>query len=251
MTKELEILFQDDDIVVVNKPVGVLVHQAESFSGDDVYHLLVDQGVEIHTSGDDFRQGIVSRLDVGTSGVLVVAKNEKAYISLKQQFQEHSVIKLYTALAQGHFNVKKGEIDAPIGRHPTKRALFAIVEDGKPSKTDFDVIQEFEFDGVRKTGGDGIVKHETFSLLQIQLLTGRTHQIRVHLSAYGHPLVGDPLYNPHNKALLEKTSAKLTRPFLHSSSLTIQHPSSGDKVTFEAPLPSDLQDFLTTLQPSS
>ncbi|GHT81368.1 hypothetical protein FACS1894125_1980 [Actinomycetota bacterium] len=214
---KLDLIYEDDDIVVVDKPSGVITHQANSFKGDDIYHLLVGQGVQIKTSGDDFRQGIISRLDIGTTGVLIVAKNEHSYISLKQQFSNHSVEKKYTALAVGKLKQHQALIDAPIGRHPTKRALFAVVDDGKPAKTQYKILQEFE----RTT------------LVEVALLTGRTHQIRVHFQAIGHPLYADPLYGTQIE--------QLGRPFLHSSSLTVVHPTTNSKMTFTSELPLKLR----------
>lgn len=224
--------------MVVDKPVGVITHQASSFKGDDVYHMLVDSGVKIETSGDEYRQGIVSRLDIGTSGVLVVAKNENSYQHLKAQFSSHSAQKVYYALAVGSFASLSGRISAPIGRHPNpkKRSLFAVVEGGKEAVTDFDVLATY----AAKNG-------DVYSLLRIRLHTGRTHQIRVHLSAYGHPLVGDPLYSTRRSANLG-SACELSRPFLHSGSLTIKHPETGALMTFKAAFPDDLRSFLLFLK---
>ena len=183
--------------------------------------MLRAQGVQISTSGDTYRQGVVSRLDVGTSGLLVLAKTEAAYLGLKEQFQAHSVEKVYTALAKGVFKVMSGTIDAPIGRHPSKRALFSVVEDGKPARTHFDVLRQVD----------------EVALLKVILETGRTHQIRVHLKAYGHPLVGDKMYG---KATALDAFSELERPFLHSAQLRFTHPTSGERVFFDSALPEDL-----------
>lgn len=217
----IQILYEDDAICVVDKPAGVATHSASSWAGDDVVSLLRAKGAQIKTSGDEHRQGVVSRLDVGTSGLLVLAKHEDAYLDLKRQFSAHSVQKIYTALAKGVFKVKRGTVDAPIGRHPTKRALFSVVEGGKDARTHFDVESETE----------------EVSLLRVHLETGRTHQIRVHLSTYGHPLVGDTMYGKTNAL---DVKSKLTRPFLHSTHLAFLHPETHEKMAFDSTLSDDL-----------
>ncbi|MDR0950994.1 MAG: RluA family pseudouridine synthase [Candidatus Ancillula sp.] len=215
----IPIVYQDDDLIVIDKPAGIASHASESWKGQDVYHLLIEQGVEINTSGDDFRQGIVSRLDVGTSGLMVVAKNEQSYQKLKEMFKQHLVKKTYLALVTGKVKIAKGTINAPIGRHPSrkKRALFAVVDGGKPAITHFDVCKNL----TDKT------------LLKINLQTGRTHQIRVHLSAYGHPLVGDVNYGgPEFDGL--------NHPWLHSWQLDFSHPLTEKQLHFESKIPEEL-----------
>jgi 23S rRNA pseudouridine1911/1915/1917 synthase len=233
------VVYEDDDVIVVDKPAGIATHSAASFDGDDVYNLLVGQGVQIRTSGDSNRQGIVSRLDVGTSGLVVVAKNEISYQDLKRQFQEHRVVKRYIALSHGHFTVRKGTFDAPISRHPTKRAIYAVVDGGKPAVTHFDVLREYAVPSPTARNSKGISK---LTELEVQLETGRTHQIRVHFSAYGHPLVGDTVYGGKSVR-----SDALSRPFLHSTSLEFSHPRTNQLLKFISPLPAELNEYLQSL----
>lgn len=237
----LPIIYQDDDIVLINKPIGIATHQAASFDGDDVYQMLIRQGIKIQTEGDEYRQGIVSRLDVGTSGILVVAKNQNSFISLKKQFANHEVSKTYLALCEGTFNVMHGQINAPIGRHPNpkKRALFSVVDDGKEAITNFDVINSSQIQIGKRAN-----QKTTVSLLKVNLLTGRTHQIRVHMSAYNHPLVGDINYGAKDE-LAKKLL--VTRPLLHSLSLEFTHPTLIRKMKFKADLPTDFTDTLSRL----
>ncbi|GAB2515286.1 RluA family pseudouridine synthase [Microbacterium petrolearium] len=226
---ELGIVHQDDDIVVVDKPVGVAAHPSLGWEGPTVLGALLAAGVQVATSGAAERQGIVHRLDVGTSGLMVVAKTERAYTLLKRAFKERTVDKVYHAVVQGHPDPLVGTIDAPIGRHPSHSWKFAVTRDGKDSVTHYETIEAFP----------------GASLLEIHLETGRTHQIRVHMAAHRHPCVGDPLYgaDPTMSARLG-----LTRQWLHAHRLAFDHPGTGDRVEFASPYPADLQNALDILR---
>ncbi|GAA3648619.1 RluA family pseudouridine synthase [Microbacterium marinilacus] len=226
---DLGIAYQDDHIVVVDKPVGVAAHPSVGWEGPTVLGALVAAGVRVATSGASERQGIVHRLDVGTSGLMVVAKTEHAYTVLKRAFKERTVDKIYHAVVQGHPDPLVGTIDAPIGRHPSHSWKFAVTPDGKDSVTHYETIEAFP----------------GASLLEIHLETGRTHQIRVHMAAHRHPCVGDPLYgaDPTLSARLG-----LTRQWLHAHELAFAHPATGDWVTFTSPYPADLAHALAVLR---
>lgn len=221
----MRIVHDDDDIVVVDKPVGVAAHPSVGWSGPDVVGGLAAAGYRISTSGAPERQGIVSRLDVGTSGLMVVAKSEYAYSRLKQAFRTRVVDKNYHALVQGLPDPLVGTIDAPIGRHPGHEFKFAVMRSGKPSVTHYEVIEAF--------------RHA--SLLDIHLETGRTHQIRVHMAAIKHPCCGDPLYGA-DPTLAKKL--RLDRQWLHAVGLGFEHPGTGAYVHFESEYPEDLQRAL-------
>ncbi|MEV4436360.1 RluA family pseudouridine synthase [Streptomyces sp. NPDC049555] len=228
----MEIVHDDDDIVVIVKPVGVAAHPSPGWTGPTVIGGLAAAGYRISTSGAAERQGIVHRLDVGTSGLMVVAKSERAYSLLKQQFRERTVDKRYHALVQGHPDPMSGTIDAPIGRHPHHDYKWAVIADGKPSVTHYDLIEAFR----------------AASLLDIKLETGRTHQIRVHMSAHRHPCVGDLTYGA------DPTMAKrlkLTRQWLHAVRLGFEHPSDGRWVEYESAYPDDLQYALDRVRAES
>ncbi|MDN5796074.1 MAG: RluA family pseudouridine synthase [Intrasporangium sp.] len=221
----MRVVYDDHDIVVVDKPAGVAAHPSVGWDGPDVVGGLVAAGFRISTSGAPERQGIVSRLDVGTSGLMVVAKSETAYSRLKQAFRSRTVDKTYHALVQGLPDPVVGTIEAPIGRHPGHDYKFAVMRSGKVSVTHYEVIEAF--------------RH--VSLLEIHLETGRTHQIRVHLAALKHPCVGDPLYGADPR-LAAKVG--LDRQWLHARGLGFEHPASGEYVHFESPYPDDLQHVL-------
>lgn len=221
----MTIVFDDDDLVVVDKPVGVAAHPSVGWVGPDVVSGLAAAGYRISTSGAPERQGIVSRLDVGTSGLMVVAKSEVAYSRLKQAFRSRTVDKTYHALVQGLPDPVVGTIDAPIGRHPGHEYKFAVMKSGKPSVTHYEVIEAF--------------RHA--SLLNIHLETGRTHQIRVHFAALHHPCCGDTMYGA-DPTLASRL--KLDRQWLHAVGLGFEHPGTGQYVHFESPYPDDLQRAL-------
>ncbi|GAB3672495.1 RluA family pseudouridine synthase [Streptomyces sparsus] len=228
----MEIVHDDDDVVVISKPVGVAAHPSPGWTGTTVIGGLAAAGFTISTSGAAERKGIVHRLDVGTSGLMVVAKSERAYTLLKQQFRERTVDKRYHAMVQGHPDPLSGTIDAPVGRHPQHDYKWAVTADGKPSVTHYDLIEAFR----------------AASLLDIKLETGRTHQIRVHMSAHRHPCVGDLTYGA------DPTLAKrlgLTRQWLHAVRLGFTHPGHGEWVEFETGYPEDLQRALDRVRAES
>jgi 23S rRNA pseudouridine1911/1915/1917 synthase len=232
LVEGLVILYEDDDIVVVNKPRGVAAHPSPGWSGPTVIGGLTAAGHTVATSGAAERQGIVHRLDANTTGVMVVAKSERAYSELKRAFRERTVDKRYHALVQGHPDPLRGTVDAPIGRHPSGDGRFAVISDGRPSVTHYDTLEAFR----------------AASLVSVQLETGRTHQIRVHMSAIRHPCVGDLLYgaDPVLAAHLG-----LTRQWLHAVSLTFAHPAGGGEVTFTSTYPADLARALDILRAES
>ena len=226
--EELEIVYDDDDVVVVNKPVGCAAHASPGWTGPTVVGALIARGYRISTSGPQERQGIVQRLDAGTSGLMLLAKNETSYNNMKNQFRNRTVKKVYHTLVQGHIDPSEGTIDAPIGRHPREDYRFAVVADGKPSITHYSLIEYYS----------------SASLLRVELETGRTHQIRVHFNALRHPLVGDLAYggDPVLAARLE-----LKRPWLHAIELTFNQPTTDERITLSAPLPDDLKRALELL----
>ncbi|GAB3223450.1 RluA family pseudouridine synthase [Glycomyces halotolerans] len=225
----LNVLYADDDIVVVDKPVGVAAHASPGWTGPTVTGGLAAAGHRLSSHGAEERQGIVHRLDVGTSGAMVVAKSERAYSELKRAFRERRVSKRYRAVAQGHPDPLSGTVEAPIGRHPRHDYKWAVVADGKPSVTHYDTLEVFP----------------GASLMDVGLETGRTHQIRVHFSALGHPLVGDATYGA-DPTMSEKLG--LTRQWLHAYRLEFVHPGTGVTVTFESEYPDDLQSALARLR---
>jgi 23S rRNA pseudouridine1911/1915/1917 synthase len=225
----MRILFDDDDVVVVDKPVGVAAHPSPGWTGPTVVGGLAAAGYRVSTSGAAERQGIVHRLDVGTSGVMAVAKSESAYTSLKRQFKDRTVDKVYHAVVQGHCDPLSGTVDAPVGRHPQHDYKWAVVRDGKPSVTHYDTLEAFPH----------------ASLLEIHLETGRTHQIRVHMSALRHPCAGDITYGA-DPELAKRL--RLTRQWLHARSLSFDHPRTGERITIESDYPEDLRSALDLLR---
>lgn len=225
----LRIIFSDDDIAVVDKPVGVAAHPSPGWTGPTVIGGLAAMGQRVATSGAAERQGIVHRLDVGTTGVMVVAKSERAYSFLKRAFKAREVDKRYHAVVQGQLDPLRGTIEAPIDRHPHHDYKFAVVSGGKPSVTHYDTIEAFP----------------AASLVDVRLETGRTHQIRVHFSAMRHPCVGDLTYGA-DPTLAGRLG--LTRQWLHARALSFAHPSSDDKVTFVSEYPEDLAHALEVLR---
>ena len=224
----LSVLYDDDDLIAVDKPVGVAAHPSPGWTGPTVIGGLAAMGYRIATSGAAERQGVVHRLDVGTTGVMVVAKSERAYSALKHAFRDREVDKRYAALVQGHPDPSSGTIDAPIGRHHSSDYKFAVVAGGRPSVTHYETAEAFR----------------AASLLDVNLETGRTHQIRVHMAAIRHPCVGDLTYGA-DPVLAKRLG--LTRQWLHAASLTVAHPGTGDEIRFDAPLPADLRHALEVL----
>ncbi len=225
----LTVLHADDEIIVVDKPVGVAAHPSPGWTGPTVVGGLAALGYRVSTSGAAERQGIVHRLDVGTTGVMVVAASEHAYTVLKRAFKERTVDKRYHAVAQGHPDPSSGTIDAPIDRHPRHDYKFAVVAGGKPSVTHYDTIEAFR----------------AASLLDVRLETGRTHQIRVHLAALRHPCVGDLTYGA-DPVLAKRLG--LQRQWLHARALGFEHPADGRWVEFTSPYPADLDHALQQLR---
>lgn len=227
---DLRVLYEDADIVVVDKPVGVAAHPSHGFDGPSVTGVLKARGLRISTSGAPERRGVVQRLDVGTSGLMVLARSEPAYSHLKQQFRDRTPDKVYHALVQGLPDPVRGTIDAPIGRHPHHDWKFAVMSSGRASVTHYEVLEAFRF----------------ASLLEIHLETGRTHQIRVHMAAIRHPCVGDLMYGA-DPVLAARVG--LNRQWLHAVRLGFVHPGTGDWVEFSSPYPADLQHALDVLAP--
>jgi 23S rRNA pseudouridine1911/1915/1917 synthase len=223
------IAYEDDDVVVVDKPVGVAAHPSPGWTGPTVVGALAAAGYRIATSGAAERQGIVHRLDVGTSGLMAVAKSEAAYSGLKRAFKERTVDKVYHALAQGHPEPTSGTIDAPIGRHPSADYKFAVVADGKDSVTHYEVLEMLP----------------AASLVEVHLETGRTHQIRVHFAAVRHPLVGDLTYGA-DPVLASRVG--LERQWLHAVRLGFTHPVTGRDVEVTSEYPDDLAAALDVVR---
>jgi 23S rRNA pseudouridine1911/1915/1917 synthase len=225
----LTVLHADDDIIVVSKPVGAAAHPSPGWTGPTVVAGLVALGLRVSTSGAEERQGIVQRLDAGTTGVMVVAASERAYTALKRAFKEREVTKRYHAIVQGHPDPSRGTVDAPIDRHPRHDWRWAVVAGGRPSVTHYDTIEAFP----------------AASLLDITLETGRTHQIRVHMSALRHPCVGDLTYGA-DPTLAARLG--LGRQWLHAHRLGFAHPADGSWVEFTSEYPEDLRRALDTLR---
>ena len=225
----LKILLDDDDFVVVDKPVGVAAHPSPGWVGPTVVGGLAGAGYRISTSGSPERAGIVHRLDVGTSGVMVVAKSERAYTALKRAFKERTVDKVYHAVVQGLPDPLTGTIDAPIGRHPGHDWRFAVIEDGRHSVTHYEVLEAFG----------------KASLVEVHLETGRTHQIRVHFSALRHPCAGDLTYGADPRLA---ANLGLTRQWLHARELGFDHPVTGERIRVTSDYPQDLAYALEVLE---
>jgi 23S rRNA pseudouridine1911/1915/1917 synthase len=225
----LRVVYADDHIVVVDKPVGVAAHSSPGWTGPTVIGGLAAIGHTIATSGAPERQGVVHRLDVGTTGIMVVAKSEHAYSVLKRAFKAREVDKRYHAVVQGHLDPLRGTVEAPIDRHPTHDYRWAVVSGGKPSVTHYDTIEAFP----------------AASLVDVRLETGRTHQIRVHFSTLRHPCVGDLTYGA-DPTLAARLG--LTRQWLHARALSFLHPGTAEEVGFVSDYPDDLEQALTLLR---
>ena len=223
------VLHLDDDVVVIDKPPELAVHPAPGWSGHTVVAALGSAGITLSNLGPEERHGVVHRLDVGTSGVMVLARSDRAYEQLKAAFHDRTVEKVYHALVQGYPSPSSGTIDAPIGRHPSSSWRFAVVRDGKPAITHYDTLEVFP----------------GASLMEVHLETGRTHQIRVHFAAERHPLVGDSLYgaDPTFSARLG-----ITRQWLHAVALGFRHPGTGEWLEVRSDYPAQLQHSLETLR---
>ena len=220
----VDIIFEDDDVIVVDKPVGMPVHAGPGHPDGTLVNALLSLCPDLKNVGDTIRPGIVHRLDIDTSGVMVVAKSGLALQAISDQFKRREVKKTYTALVKGSVDVPEAIIDAPIGRDPDNRKKMSIVSSGRESITRYKTKMRFR----------------AFDLLQVTPLSGRTHQIRVHLSSIGHPIAGDDLYGGN--------TGGLCRPFLHASSLTFKHPISHGTMEFKSELHQDLKIFLKQLR---
>ena len=221
----VDIIYEDDDIAVINKPQGLTVHPAPGNYNDTLVNALLARLSSLSAINGALRPGIVHRLDKNTSGVMVVAKNDKAHLSLSRQIADRTVTKIYMAIVDGHLKESEGRIDAPIGRSPRDRKLMAVVPDGRHAVTDYTVIERLD-------------RHD---LVKFHILTGRTHQIRVHAKYIGHPVTGDEQYG---RGQVYGTTGQL----LHSWSLTFVHPTTGNEMTFTAPLPAIFEKVLGVLR---
>ncbi len=234
---ELSVLFEDEHLLVVDKPAGMVIHPAAGNPDGTLVNALLHHCRDLSGIGGVERPGIVHRLDRDTTGLLVVAKHDRAHLALSLAFRRRNVAKTYLAVCYGIPRDRRGVVDAPIGRHPRERQRMAVIASGRPSRTLWEVREELA--GV--------------ALLACRLVTGRTHQIRVHLAHAGHALVGDPLYAGRQwRALADPRAAAACRDFprqaLHAWQLTFDHPVSGEEVSFEAPTPDDLAELLAILR---
>lgn len=218
-------LYEDDDLVVVVKPAGMVVHPAPGHASGTLVHALLGRGGRWSTTGGEARPGIVHRLDRGTSGLLLAARTDAAHRSLSGQLATRTLSRTYQAIVRGRPPAEQGVLEGPIGRSPRDRKRMAVVEHGRPSRTRYRLLEE-------RAGQ---------SLLELELDTGRTHQIRVHLAALGHPVVGDPLYGGRPQA------AEPDRPLLHATRLRLLHPTTGEALEFEAPPPADFTTYWESL----
>ena len=230
-TVEFGVIHVDDDVIVVDKPAGLVVHPGAGNTDGTLVNGLLARFPELEgVGGDPIRPGIVHRLDAGSSGLLVVARTDAAADALIEQFADHSATRVYLALVWGHPDAPHGIIDAPIGRSKRDPLKMAVVADGRWARTEYRVLERFD-------------RPAELALLECELETGRTHQIRVHLSSINHPLVGDPVYGQRRPKL------GVERPFLHAAQLAFEHPGTGEAVRFESPLAADLQQRLDGLHP--
>jgi len=221
----LDILYEDEDIIVVNKPQGMVVHPAAGNHSGTLVNALLGHCSDLSGINGKIRPGIVHRIDKDTSGVLVVAKNDRAHVNLAKQIKEKTALRRYIALIEGVLKEDKGTVSAPIGRHPIDRKKMAIVENGRNAITHFTVIK----------------RYEKYTLIEAQLETGRTHQIRIHMAYIGHPIVGDPVYGYRRQAF------SLKGQLLHAECLGFIHPKTGQYMEFHAPLPDYFSEILDKL----
>jgi len=239
----LDIVYEDEEIIVINKPAGMVVHPGAGITSGTLANALVyhfnQLAQQLPQAGGVLRPGMVHRLDVGTSGLIVVAKTDRAHLNLATQFEERRVFKSYVALVYGRVAANVGRIDAPIGRDPRHRVKMAVrrVGEGRAALTLYRVLERFN----------------EFTLLEVEIKTGRTHQIRVHLAALKHPVVGDQAYDSGRANTLKGTPlrtalTRLGRPFLHAAQLQFAHPASGERLSFQAALPDELQEFLAAVR---
>jgi 23S rRNA pseudouridine1911/1915/1917 synthase len=238
INEPISILYEDEDILVVDKPPYLPVHPDKNFSHKrTLVNLLIGNNVPLSQLGGEYRPGIVHRIDKDTSGLLVIAKTNKGYKHMRNQFEEHQITKTYYCLAIGEFDSKKGRIEAPIGRNPVDRKKMAIQNSktAKKALSEFKVVKQFSWKTAKRV----------ISLLEVKIPTGRTHQIRVHMAAIEHPLLGDDVYG-NSKLNREAQKMGLKRQFLHAHKLKFVGPS-GNVIKVESEVPEDLANFLTKL----
>ena len=230
----LNVVYEDNEIALIDKPAGMTVHPGAGHDSETLVNAAVAHWPRIADVGEPDRPGVVHRLDRDTSGLLVIALTGEAYSRLSEMILNHEITRIYAALVHGHPESSAGVVDAPIGRDPHHRTRQAVVEDGRPARTHYHVVSEYE----------------DFSLLEVRLETGRMHQIRVHLDAIGHPVVGDRTYGKR-QAHKKTAVGKLKRQFLHASKLEFSHPVTGKQVSIASELPEDLQEVITELTASN
>lgn len=223
----LRILYQDEDIALIDKPCGMVVHPATGNLDGTLVNALLYHVRDLSGIGGEKRPGIVHRLDKDTSGIILVAKNDHAHVALSEQFKSRTMEKHYVAVAYGQMGEERGVVDAPIARHPTDRKRMAVVPGGKPSRTEWAVMERLN----------------ASTLLDVHLLTGRTHQIRVHMKSVGHPLLGDSVYAPNLKP-----TVRVNRLMLHARSIAFDHPSTGERMRVEAPIPPEFAETVEKLR---
>lgn len=223
----LEIVYEDDDLIIINKPKGMVVHPAPGNPDNTLVNAVMAHcGDRLSTINSVVRPGIVHRIDKDTSGLLVIAKNDESHLKLSEQFKVHSIERVYTAVVKGKFRETTGTVNAPIGRHPVHRKKMAVTDkNSKSAVTHFEVLEELS----------------GYSLVKCKLETGRTHQIRVHMSYIGHTLLGDTLYGDKNKL-------KIEGQVLHAGVLGFSHPRTGEFMRFESPLPEEFQKILNIIR---
>ena len=229
----LDIVYEDEVLLVVNKPAGMVVHPAPGHPGGTLVNAVLAYCPELAASEDD-RPGIVHRLDRDTSGLILVAKSDKARRALQRQFKERQVYKAYLALLAGHLQPAWGRVEAPVGRDPHHRQRMAVLSGGREAATEYHVLEQFAHK-VGPAAGE-------YTLVKAEPVTGRTHQIRVHFASIGHPVVGDEVYGKR------KITLPLARQFLHARRLRIKHPLTGQRLELEAPLPEELAAVLVLLR---
>jgi 23S rRNA pseudouridine1911/1915/1917 synthase len=223
-TIALDVVYKDDDLVVVNKPAGMVVHPAPGHYAGTLVNALLGLGGAWSTAGGEERPGIVHRLDKGTSGLIVAARNDAAHRALSAQLTDRSLSRTYLAIVRGAVRSQAGELEGDIGRHPKERKRMAVVAKGRFARTRYEVVE----------------RKRTHTLVRCDLDTGRTHQIRVHLAALGHPVAGDAEYGG-------RKPGEPDRPMLHAWRLRLRHPRTGVEMSFEAPPPPDFADYWTSL----
>ena len=221
----LRVVFEDGDLVVVDKPAGMVVHPAPGHDSGTLVNALLGLGGRWSAAGGEERPGIVHRLDKGTSGLIVVARNDAAHRALAAQLAGRSLSRTYLAIVRGVIRTKAGELEGPIGRHPKERKRMAVVAGGRYARTRYEVVE----------------RKRAYTLVRCDLDTGRTHQIRVHLKAFGHPVAGDPDYG-------RGAAGEPARPMLHAWRLRLRHPRTGAEMRFETPPPPDFEQFWSSLE---